>query len=215
MSDGGGCSCGCPNTFSTRDAKADLDRYRKHGPEGTTRSLIDAIATEGVTGATLLDIGAGIGAIQLGLLPAGLTSAESVDASPAYVRLARGEATRQGFADRTNGRVGDFVTLAPEVADADIVTLDRVVCCYSDVGALMAAATGHARRVVGLVYPRVTWWLRAGATIANALMPVLRQKSVIYVHPDAAIDRPLRSAGFERRLVKRTFVWQVALYVRQ
>jgi magnesium-protoporphyrin O-methyltransferase len=209
------CSCGCPNTFSTRDARADLERYQRNGPQDTTRALIDAIAAEGVAGATLLDIGAGIGAIQLGLLPLGLARAESVDASPAFVRLARGEAARQGLANRTNGRVGDFVALAPEMDSADIVTLDRVVCCYSDVASLMAAATNHARRVVGLVYPRVTWWLRAGATIANALMPLLRQTSIIYIHPDAAVDEPLRAAGFERRFVKRTLVWQVALYVRQ
>jgi magnesium-protoporphyrin O-methyltransferase len=137
-----------------------------------------------------------------------------VDASPAFVRLARGEAARRGFADRTSGRVGDFVALAAEVGAADIVTLDRVVCCYSDVASLMEATASHARRVVGLVYPRVTWWLRLGATVANALLPLLRRTSIIYVHPDVAVDRPLRSAGFRRQLVKRTLVWQVALYVR-
>jgi hypothetical protein len=46
-------------------------------------------------------------------------------------------------------------------------------------------------------------------------MPLLRQTSIIYIHPDAAVDEPLRAAGFERRFVKRTLVWQVALYVRQ
>ena len=215
MSDGGGCSCGCPNTFSTKDAKADLESYRRKGPDPTTRVLIDAIASEGVTGATLLDIGAGIGAIQLGLLPVGLARAEIVDASPAYVRLARGEATRRGYADRTNGRVGDFVAIAPDVATADIVTLDRVVCCYPDADALMSAVTAHARRVVGLVYPRVTWWMRLGARIGNVVMPLLRRPSVIYIHPDAAVHEPLRAAGFVRRDIKRTLAWQVALYVRQ
>lgn len=214
MSDGGGCSCGCPNTFSTRDAKADLDRYHRKGPEPTTRALIDAIVAEGITGATLLDVGAGIGAIQLGLLPVGLASAESVDASSAYVRLARGEATRRGYAEQTHGRVGDFVALAPEMEPADIVTLDRVVCCYSDAASLMAATTAHARRVVGLVYPRVTWWMRLGATIANPLLRLLRRPSTIYIHPNAAIDEPLRTAGFQRRDIKRTLAWQVALYVR-
>lgn len=215
MTDGGGCSCGCPNTFSTRDAKADLARYRRDGPQLTTRALIDALIAEGVTGSTLLDIGAGIGAIQLELLPVGLARAESVDASPAFVRLARGEAMRRGFGDRTSGRVGDFVALAPEMAASDIVTLDRVVCCYSDVTSLMAAATTHARRAVGLVYPLDTWWMRLGARIANAVMPLLRRPSVIYIHSNAAIHEPLRAAGFKRRHIKRTLAWQVVLYVRQ
>jgi SAM-dependent methyltransferase len=209
-----GCSCGCANTFSTRDAKADLERYRRQGPAATTRSLIDAIVAEGVSGRTLLDIGAGIGAIQLGLLPAGLAGAEVVDASPPYVRLARGEAARQGFANRTSGRVGDFVAIAPDVAPADIVTLDRVICCYSDVGALVEAAADHARRLVGLVYPRATWWVRIGAAIANTVLPLLRRPSVLYVHPDAAVEGPLRAAGFEPRGIKRTLLWQVVLYAR-
>ena len=120
-----------------------------------------------------------------------------------------------GVADRIEFVEGDFVRRAGSIDPADIVTLDRVVCCYSDAASLMAVATAHARRAVGLVYPRVTWWLRAGAAIANALMPIFRQKTVIYIHPDAAVDGPLRAAGFERRLVPRTLLWQVALYVRQ
>jgi magnesium-protoporphyrin O-methyltransferase len=214
MPDPSGCTCGCPNTFSTRDAKADLDKYRRDGPASTTRALIEAIVAEGVFGSTLLDIGAGIGAIQLGLLPAGLASAEVVDASAPYVRLARGEAGRRGYADRTKGRVGDFVAIAPDVAAADIVTLDRAICCYSNVASLMDATTAHARRMVGLVYPRVAWWTRLAASIANVVLPLLRRPSVLYVHPDAAVEDPLRAAGFHRRAVKQTLLWQVVLYVR-
>ena len=207
------CGCGCPHTFGTRDAKADLKRYRERGPEPTTRALIDAIVARGIDGATLLDIGSGIGAIQLGLLGAGLSRAESVDASAAYVRLARGEANRRGFADRTSGRVGDFVAIAGDVQAADVVTLDRVVCCYSDPVALVTRAAAHARSMVGLVYPRTWRWMRWLARVANAVIPSFRRQP-IFIHPNAVVDEPLRAAGFERRDVTRTLVWQVALYVR-
>jgi Methyltransferase domain len=206
-------SCGCANTFGTRDAKADLKRYQQRGPEPTTRALIDAIVARGIEGATLLDIGAGIGALQLALLPAGVARAQSVDASSAYVRLARGEAARRGYADRTSGRVGDFVEVAADVGAADIVTLDRVVCCYRDPVTLVARAAEHARMMVGLVYPRTSAWIRAVARIANSVIPTFRRQP-IYIHPDAAVDAPLRAAGFARVPVKRTLIWQVALYVR-
>ena len=207
------CACGCPHTFGTRDAKADLERYRTKGPDPTTRALIDAIVERGIDGDRLLDIGAGIGAIQLELLGAGIARAELVDASPAYVRLARGEAARRGFGDRTAGRVGDFVAIAADVAPADVVTLDRVVCCYPDPIALVTRAAEHARSVVGLVYPRTSAWLRAAARVVNAIIPQFRRYP-IYIHPDAAVDGPLRAAGFERHEVRRTLVWQVVLYVR-
>ena len=154
------CDCGCPNVFSSKEAENDLKRYRDKGPESSTRALIDAIVADGVEGQTLLDIGAGIGAIQLDLLAAGLGHAESIDATEAYVETARGEAERRGFGDRVTGRVGDFVAVADDVATADIVTLDKVVCCYGDMPALIGRAAERARRAVGLVYPRQTWWNR-------------------------------------------------------
>jgi hypothetical protein len=209
------CSCGCGvNTFSTGEADADLQRYRENGPDGTTRALIDAIKAEGIEGATLLDVGGGIGAIQLELLAAGLASAQSVDASEGYVAVARAEAQRRGFADRSVHRFGTLVDVATAVQPADIVTLDRVVCCDPDVGALLAAVTSRAGRMVGLVYPRVTFWNRIAARAMAAFSWLTRDPTRWYLHPVAEIDGPLRRAGFEPQAVDRTLIWQVALYTK-
>src|SRR4029078_2242432 len=99
-----------------------------------------ALVADGVEGETLLDIGAGIGAIQLGLLAAGAARAESVHATWAYGGPAGEGADRRGFGDRVSGRVGDFVALADDVDPADIVTLDKVVGCYADLRALLGRA---------------------------------------------------------------------------
>jgi SAM-dependent methyltransferase len=207
------CDC-CPNTFSSRDAEGDLKRYREKGPDKTTRSLIDAILAEGVDGATLLDIGGGIGAIQLELLAAGAASALSVDASEAYVEVARAEAARRGFGDRTAGRMGDFVALAPDLEPADVVTLDRVVCCYPDVAALLGAASSHARRLIGLVYPRDSWWNRVAARAINAFGWLTRDSTRWYLHRPGEVDSILRAAGYRRREITRDMIWQVVLYER-
>ena len=214
MSDEAPCSCGCPNTFSTKDADADLARYLKKGPDGTTRALVGAIVGEGVEGASLLDIGGGIGAIQLELLASGAARATTVDATEAYVAVARAEAERRGYGDRTIGRTGTFEEIASEIETADIVTLDRVVCCDPDLNGLLASAAGHARRMVGLVYPRGTWWNRLGARVLNALSWLTRSPTRAYLHEPAAIDGILTGSGFRRREIARTLVWQVALYVR-
>ena len=214
MPDPAPCSCGCPNTFDAKMAKGDLKRYLDKGPDPTTKALIDAIVAQGVEGATLLDIGGGIGAIQLGLLAAGASSAESVDASEAYVEVARDEAARRGLAERVNGRVGVLEELAPSIEAADVVTLDKVVCCDPDLPALLTRAAELARRMVGLVYPRETWWNRAASRAIAVTCWVTRDPTRWRIHRTNEIDGILRQAGFERRDVARTLVWHVALYVR-
>ena len=207
------CDC-CPNTFSSRDAEGDLKRYREKGPDKTTRSLIDAIVAEGIAGASLLDVGGGIGAIQLELLAAGAAKALSVDASEAYVEVALGEAERRGYGDRTEARVGDFVTLAPEIEPADVVTLDRVVCCYADLAALLGAVGSHARRLVGLVYPRDIWWNRVVARGIAAFGWLTRDPTRWYLHRPGEVDAILQAAGYRRREITRDLIWQVAVYER-
>lgn len=209
------CRCGCVNTFATKDAEDDLRRYRKQGPDATTRALIEAIRAEGIEGASLLDIGGGIGAIQLELLAAGLGRSTSVDASQAYVAVARDEAVSRGYGDRTSHRFGTLADVQAAVEAADVVTLDRVVCCTSDLPALLGTAVDRARRMVGLVYPRPTWWNRVAARVINAFGWLTRDPTRWQLHPEAEIRGILRRAGFERREVDRTFVWQVALYVRR
>lgn len=207
------CDC-CPNTFSSREAEGDLKRYREKGPDRTTRALIDALIAEGVDGATLLDIGGGIGAIQLELLAAGAAKAESVEASEAYVDVARAEAERRGYAARTTAHVGDFVALARDIERADVVTLDRVVCCYPDLPAFLEAASDHARRVVGLVYPRDVWWNRVAARAIAAFGWLTRDATRWYLHRPGEVDDILRAAGYRRREITRDMIWQVALYER-
>ena len=209
------CDCSPANVFSTKEAEADLKRYRDKGPESSTQALIEAIIAEGVDGASLLDIGAGIGAIQLELLAAGLGHAESVDATEAYAAVARDEAERRGYGDRVSGRVADFVAVAAEIEPADVVTLDKVVCCYRDMPALLGRASERARRLIGLVYPRETWWNRIGSRIFAAWGWITRDPTRWYLHRTADVDEVLRNAGFERRDVKRELIWQIVVYRRR
>lgn len=210
------CDCGCsPNTFSDREAANDLKRYLEKGPDKTTRALVDAIVREGIEGARVLDVGGGIGAIQLELMAAGAARAEAVDASEAYVETARAEAERRGYGDRTTARHGDFVGLAPLIEPADVVTLDRVVCCYPDVNALLGAATEKATRIVGLVYPRDIWWNRAVGRVINAWGWLTRDSTRWYLYRTEQVDGIMRRAGFAGRDISRDWIWQVVLYRRE
>ncbi len=201
-------------TFDQKDATDDLASYRHDGPAPSTRRLIDALLREGVEGATLLDIGGGIGAVQHELLAAGAASSVDVDFSRAYLEAARDEAVRRGLGERETHRYGNFVELAAEIEPADIVTLDRVICCYPHMGELVTASASHARRLYGLVFPVDRWWIRAGARVVNLVLSVTRQTFRIHVHRTHAVDRLVQGLGFERRSASRSLFWQAIVYRR-
>jgi SAM-dependent methyltransferase len=215
----GGC-CGegipsCERVFDRRTADDDLRRLRRHGPPWATRALIDELASGmDLAGASVLDIGAGIGAVYLELLARGAASAVDVDGSTAYLAAAREEAERRGVADRVRHVLGDITTLAPTLQAADLVALDRVVCCYGDVASLLGIAASLARRRLGFVYPRDRWWVRAGVALAN---PIVFRRSAGYrmhVHRSATVAGLLRAAGFTPAGAREGRVWCVETWER-
>jgi len=211
-------SCCCQDVdsaFGERTAAHDLKRYRKRGPSKPTRRLLAAIRAQGVGGASVLDIGGGVGAIQQELLDAGAGQATSVEASAAYMRAARQEAERRGSLDRITYHQGDFVALAGAVGPADVVTLDRVICCYPDVDALVGRSAERARRLYGLVHPRDAWWTRLGFRFVNLGCRVARKQFRVHVHPLPAVDAAARGSGLGLRFRAGVGpIWQVALYER-
>jgi SAM-dependent methyltransferase len=211
---GPGCACTLGNEFGEREARFDLRQYRRRGPVKTTRWLIEGLAAGGVAGLTVLDVGAGVGAVHQQLLADGAASATDVDGSPAYVDAAREEAARRGTADRVRYEVGDFVAIAPSIEPADLVALDRVVCCYPDMAALVRESVAHARRRYGLVYPRDSPWLRVGGAILNGFSRLVGRRVRAYVHRTADVEAIVAAAGFSPTFRRRTLVWQVAVFER-
>jgi magnesium-protoporphyrin O-methyltransferase len=202
------------SVFNDKHAAKDLKRYRKKGPNKTTRMLLDALKAEGVRGASLLDVGAGIGVIHHELLGVGAQTAVHVDAATGPMQVARAETARRGNSERVRFLQGDFVALAPDIAPADVVTLDRVICCYPDMKALVSASATRARHLYGAVFPRGRLFTKVGVRVVNTVLRVFRNPFRSYVHPPAAIDAELRRHGFEPRSVRETFVWRVAVYSR-
>jgi magnesium-protoporphyrin O-methyltransferase len=210
------CCCqGVDEIFGERTARHDLKRYRRRGPSKPTRRMLDAVRREGIEDASVLDIGGGIGTIQFELLDAGAGRATSVEASAAYLRVAREESRRRGLADRIAYEAGDFVELADGVEPADVVTLDRVICCYPDMESLVGRSAERARRVYALVYPQDRWWVGLGIRATNLCMRVSRRAFRAYVHRTKDVDAVARAHGLAPRVARRAGpIWQVAVYVR-
>jgi hypothetical protein len=200
------------NQFNQKRAYRDLRAYQTQGPDATTRALIDALVRAGVQDSTVLDVGGGIGAIQFELLDAGARQATSVDVSAPYLDAARGEAARRGFSGRIQFCLGDFVALAPQIPAADIVTLDRVVCCYAQMEPLVRLSAERCRQLYGLVYPRDHWLERTAVEVENGFRWLFRNPFRSFVHSVTAMNELIRSLGFELRHKVRTFAWEIAVY---
>jgi len=208
------CGCGPFEIFDQKTADADLARYRQHGPDRTTRMLLDMIRSVGLRGATVLDIGAGIGVIDHELLGEGAEHAVVVDASPPAIEAARDEARRRGHLDRIECIDGDFVSRASAIDPAQIVTLDRVVCCYADVASLVRLSASRAQALYGLVLPRDRAIVRFGLRVLNVWFRVRGFAYRSHAHPNRVVDALVADAGLRPRMEDRTFVWRVVLYDR-
>ena len=205
---------GVARMFDEKMARRQLRHYRRRGPGKGTRQLIEAIAEDGAEGRTFIDIGGGVGAIQHDLMERGAAAGTSADASPAYLATARAEAERRGYAARVRYVAGDFVERAAEIEAADLVTLDRVVCCYPDMPALVGAAARLTRRTLGLVIPRGTRFIRFGVATVNLFQRLRRHPFRVYVHDPAGIEAVLAAHGLRRRYLREGVVWRVAVFGR-
>jgi SAM-dependent methyltransferase len=210
-------ACGCDGyaaIFDRRTAQRDLDRYRRHGPDSTTRMLLDMIPGSDVRGASILDVGAGVGAIDHELLRAGAAQATLVDGSVPYQVATRDEGRRRGQLDRMRFVAGDVTRHAADIEPADIVTLDRVICCYPDVDALVRLSAERARAMLGLVLPRNRRGLGLVLSLINAWERLRGSPYRAFAHDNARVDTLVAAAGLRKRSEAHTLVWRVVLYER-
>ena len=214
-----GQCCGVEQQFNRAEAERALRRYRRRGPDTTTRLLIDDVRAilnaAGSRDVVLLDIGAGIGAIHHDLLDGPVSRAIHVDASPAHIDVAREETRRHDHDARVEFVRADFVSIAESTPAADVVTLDRVICCYDDMHGLVRSSAGKARQFLGAVYPRDNVWMRMGIAGVNLLQRIRRSAFRVFLHAPDAIDAELRSAGLERVRERHTLLWNVVVYARR
>ncbi|MCC5914908.1 MAG: methyltransferase domain-containing protein [Balneolaceae bacterium] len=198
--------------FDEKTARRDLKKYRRWGPEKSTRLLIDAVRKSMVEGDTLLDVGGGIGIIQLELFESGLGSSVNVDASSSYQAVSKAEADLRGFSSKTEYHFGDFTEMAEELGPADIVTLDKVICCYPDMIKLLTKSLSRCRKIYGLVYPKVNFFTKIGFGLVNLWFKLRGSQFRTYLHPPEQVDSLVRENGFKQVSYHTTILWQVVVY---
>jgi magnesium-protoporphyrin O-methyltransferase len=205
---------GCDEFFNERVARRDARRYGRKGLDANARRIVELVQRRGVEGRTVLEVGGGIGAIQLELLKAGAVRAVNVELSPAYDPYAAELLRVKGLEARADRRVLDFAERAEELEPADVVVLHRVVCCYPDYETLVGAAAEHARDQLLLTFPRDVWWTRLGLGTINRLQRLRRRAFRVYLHAPVAIMDVASSRGLELATRERGRLWELVSFER-
>ena len=209
------CHCeAAENHFDQAFAEAKLQHYKQNGPHIATRILIEALRAEDLKGASLLDVGGGIGTIMHELFPVGITRALLVEMSSAYLMQAEAEALRQGTQEAVECVHGDFIEVAEAIPGVNLVTLDRVVCCYPDLERLIETSATKSSKWYALSYPRDRWYVRVGFAYENWRRRRRGDPFRTYMHHEGRIEELITSAGFERCFERATWTWRVAVYRR-
>jgi len=162
----------------------------------------------------LLDIGSGIGAVTFELLKRGTTSAIGVDLSSAYVAAASSEVARLGRSNSARFMHADFLDVASDLPSADVVTLDRVICCYPDHERLLDEALRHADRYIALSYPRDCWYVRLWVRLENFGRRLRKNSFRTFVHSPTTMENRIHRTGFALLSRSCTRAWCADVYAR-
>lgn len=198
---------GYRTVFGKGTAERDARRYRRKGLRGSARWVADQVAERGVSGRSILEIGGGIGDIQLELLREGAARATNIELIDTYEDAARALMAEAGLQGRMERRIGDIGVHPDDAPTADVVVLHRVICCYPDPDALLAGACAHSRDLIAITIPRDTWLNRLGFGAMNVWFRIRRIDFRVYVHPIAPMLQLAASSGFRPTGDHRGRLW--------
>ena len=207
----GGC-CepdGYTRMFGTRFSRHLARRYRKRGLDRTASRMVEFLTEHGIAGATVLEIGGGVGAIQLELLRRGAARATNLELADSYDADAAVLAAEAGVTDRISRRQVDLARSPEAVEQHDIVVLHRVVCCYPDPEKLLTAAAQHAARLLVFSHPPRNLWSRSATAAENLWFRVRGIAFRTYAHEPAVMTAAARQPHLDVTYRHRGLVWHV------
>jgi magnesium-protoporphyrin O-methyltransferase len=185
-------------------------RYRKRGLDKPARQIVAFLQQRDLEGATVLEIGGGVGELQLELLKRGAHRTVNLELSPAYDGEARALLRDAGIdAARVDRRLHDIAEDPSGVEPADVVVLHRVVCCYPDYERLLGAAAERARRLLVFSHPPRNLASRAVIRVQNLVLRLNGKEFRTFAHPPEAMLGVCREHGLAPTYAHAGAVWQV------
>jgi 2-polyprenyl-3-methyl-5-hydroxy-6-metoxy-1,4-benzoquinol methylase len=205
---------GYRKVFNAEQAERAVRNFERKGLDGTAAPMIAALQGHGIRGATLLEVGAGPGTAVVTLLEAGVLSAVAYDISQSHEQVAGALLQGRGLSDRTEWHTGDYLE-SGDPRSADVVFLNRVVCCYPDAAGLLDAVAKHSSRLLAVSYPRRRWFVRAGLKAVNAFLRLRRVPFRVFAHRPDAMAARVTAAGLHQVAVGGTALWEWKVWERK
>jgi len=213
-------SCCCPHSRSggrvfSFFARNYRKRFSKKGLEPLQQQLMAGLQQAGFADATVLEIGSGVGHFHMTMLEQGAKSAIGIDLAPKMIEEAEKWSKDRGLVDRVRYFQGDFMEILPQIEPADVVVLDKVVCCYPDADGLVNRSLAKTTRVYALTYPRYRWFVRMAIGFGALMLKIIGSSFRPYAHHPDDIERWITESGFQKRYQDTTFIWLTQVYVKQ
>lgn len=207
--------CGAESIFDKKTADKDAIRYQKKGPNKTTLSILNTITDKDIENATFLDIGGGIGVLQHEALKRGALKTTNVDASFSYQEKAKDLGKTNKTIEKMSFYHGDFIDHESVIDQHDIVTLERVVCCYPDVEELITSTTSKSKHIYALVYPLDNFLSRLLIKVTHIYFWLKKNPFRTYVHSEKMMHALIEEQGFELIKKDRKSFWRITVYRRK
>src|SRR5690349_19789332 len=203
--------------FDERFASSIARRYLRRGLTAPERRIVDALSGLGLAGRSVLEVGGGVGELQLELLSRGAAETVNLELSDAYEEQADELMRASGVDGHVTRIVGVDLAAASDadVARADYVLLHRVICCYPDFAGLLGAAADHARTAVVFSHPARNLFTRAAVAMSSAWMALSGRRYRGYVHSPTAMLAVLSAHGLSLTTYERSKRWHIAVAVRE
>lgn len=201
---------GYDRVFSDRYASQLARQYRRHGLTAPAQKIVEYAVSKGIAGATVLEIGGGIGDIQLELLKHGAARTTNIKLSGSYESEANRLIQQAGFEGQMQRILSiDLATNPTVLTPFDIAILHRVVCCYPDYELLLTAAATHAQRMVVFSHPPHNWFTRFGTKLMNAGLGIVRSTYRAFSHDPKAMVAVLQRHGLVSEYRSAEGMWRI------
>ena len=178
-------------------------------------AILDLLRDTALRRPSVLELGCGTAALGVALLEMGAARLTGIDLSPASIDLARQRADAAGFAEAATFEVGNAV--ATTAHPHDWVILDRVICCYGDVEALVGRAISLAGDRIAISVPESRGWrglVNRPLWLAEFAWDRWQGGCRGYVHDLRRVERNLAAAGFTPAASDRIGLWHIGIYDR-
>ncbi len=177
--------------------------------------MITGLERAGLNGASLLEIGCGVGYLHQSLLELGAGEAVGIELSERMLEEAKALSKKRELSERVQYLQGDFVVLADQLSQADVTILDKVICCYPDAEGMVSRSLDKTGRVYALTIPRDRWYTRMGVRLAAVFLWLIRSSFRSFVYDPHRIEDWITERGYRKVYENVTPIWLTQVYARQ